>query len=145
MSVKQRVLLQLACEALDDAGIGYGDDSSPQAPSRQRVGVFVCGGSLPHLNGLDEMRSSAPDAYFAAEVAHDEDYCASTIAYHLILTGPAEVVQTACSSSLVAVVRSVHTLRLGLCDVALCGVALCGGASFSPNDAIARPNDPSRA
>ena len=47
------------------------------------------------------------------------------LAYHLGLTGPAEVVQTACSSSLVAVARAVHALRAGLCEI-----AICGGASF---------------
>lgn len=72
-------------------------------------------------------------------MAHDKDYVASVLAYHLNLTGPAEVVQTACSSSLVAVARGVHALRLGLCDV-----ALCGGASFSPDEALSavRPAAP---
>ena len=53
------------------------------------------------------------------------------LAYHLGLTGPAEVVQTACSSSLVAVARAVHALRAGLCEI-----AICGGASFSPDAPI---------
>ena len=53
------------------------------------------------------------------------NHLAGVLAYHLGLTGPAEVVQTACSSSLVAVARAVHALRAGLCEI-----AICGGASF---------------
>ncbi|KAL1519792.1 hypothetical protein AB1Y20_023299 [Prymnesium parvum] len=126
MSTEQRVLLGLAYEALEDAG--YDPLHLPA-----RAGVFVCGGSLPHLHAdLNEMRSKRPSEYWETEVAHDKDYLASTIAYHLGTSGPAEVIQTACSSSLVAVTRAVQALRLGLCEI-----AICGGASFSPNEPIA--------
>ena len=54
------------------------------------------------LFALCEAYDAIGDEYFAAEVAHDKDYVASVVAYHLGLTGPAEVVQAACSSSLVA-------------------------------------------
>ena len=81
MSAEQRVLLHLACDALEDAGMPplqasrphAETDSQPRAPtsptnstspiSPPRVGVFVSGGSLPHLSGLDEMRRETPDKY----------------------------------------------------------------------------------
>ena len=123
MGPEQRVALELAVAALRDAGI------DPADAGGHRIGVFVSSSSLYHpTRDLDEMRTEQPDAYFAEEIAHDKDYVASTISYYLGLTGPAEVIQTACSSSLVAVVRAVHAIRLGQCDV-----AICGGVSLSPN------------
>ena len=130
MDTAQRMLLEVAYEALEDAGL------DPLKVSG-RVGVVVCGGSLQHYAterlGLDveQMRSERPDDYFALEIGTDKDYLATSISYRLNLTGPSEVVQTACSSSLVAVVRAVQMLRLGLCDY-----VLCGGASFSPDGAV---------
>lgn len=82
------------------------------------------------------MRAKQPSKYWELEVAYDKDYLASTLAYYLGTSGPAEVIQTACSSSLVAVARAVQALRLGLC-----AIAICGGASFSPDDAIAATED----
>lgn len=125
-SLEQRVLLELSFEALQDAGF------DPLEMSKIRTGVFVCGGSLPHLGDLDEMRRSDPAKYFALEIGHDKDYLAASVAWALDLRGPCEVVATACSSSLVAISRAVHAIRLGLCDV-----ALAGGASFSSDEAMA--------
>ena len=120
LGAEQRVMLELAVSALQDAGIDA---------AAHRTGVFVSSSSLHHpKQDLDTVRTETPDVYFAEEVAHDKDYVATAVAYHLGLTGPAEAVQTACSSSLVAIVRGVHALRLGLCEV-----AICGGVSLSPD------------
>jgi len=55
-------LLELAHEALEDAG--WWDEAAQALAPPGRVGVFVCGGSLPHLDGLDAMRCNRPDDYF---------------------------------------------------------------------------------
>ncbi len=58
MSREQRLLLELAHEALEDAG--YWDEKDQRLRLPGRVGVFVCGGSLPHLDGLDQLRAERP-------------------------------------------------------------------------------------
>ena len=83
---------------------------------------------MPADPTCDRALSRVDSLYFAAEVAHDKDYLAASVAYTLGLTGPAETVQTSCSSSLVALVRGVHAIRLGLCDS-----AICGGVSLQPD------------
>ena len=67
---------------------------------------------MPADPTCDRALSRVDSLYFAAEVAHDKDYLAASVAYTLGLTGPAETVQTSCSSSLVALVRGVHAIRL---------------------------------
>jgi len=130
MDSTQRAMLETAYEALEDAGM-----DPFNAPGR--VGVVVCGGSLPHHASevlgidLDESRAERPDEYFALEIGIDKDYLATQVSFRLDLRGPSEVVQTACSSGLVAVARAVQMLRLRMCDY-----VVCGGGSFSPDGAI---------
>eukprot|EP00929_Paragymnodinium_shiwhaense_P111785 TRINITY_DN80072_c0_g1_i1.p1 TRINITY_DN80072_c0_g1~~TRINITY_DN80072_c0_g1_i1.p1 ORF type:complete len:3057 (-),score=764.27 TRINITY_DN80072_c0_g1_i1:103-9273(-) len=130
MDVAQRVMLEVAYEALEDAGF-----DPFNVPGR--VGVVVCGGGMQHYTSevlgvdLDECRRERPDEYFTHEINVDKDYLATTVSYKLNLHGPSETVQTACSSAAVAVVRAVQLLRLGVCDY-----VLCGGVSFSPDAAI---------
>lgn len=141
MGPEQRVALEVAVAALRDAGF---DPAAPPA----RTGIFVTSSSLYHPTAdLNTMRTEHPDTYFAEEVAHDKDFVASTLAYHLNLTGPAEVIQTSCSSSLVALIRGVHAIRLGLCETAICGgvslsadapVRKLEGMIWSP-DGVCRP------
>mmetsp|Transcript_16138 Transcript_16138/g.56290 ORF Transcript_16138/g.56290 Transcript_16138/m.56290 type:complete len:2677 (-) Transcript_16138:165-8195(-) len=130
MDTAQRTLLELSHEALEDAGL---DPFNVKG----RVGVVVCGGSLPHYAtdrlgiNLEECRRERPDEYFALEIGTDKDYLSTQISFRLNLHGPSENIGTACSSGLVTIVRAVQMLRLGLCDY-----VLCGGASFSPDDAF---------
>jgi len=111
-SIEQRVLLELSFEALQDAGF----DPLNMEQSVIKTGVFLCGGSLPHVGELDSLRQADPAKYFELEIGHDKDYLAASVAWALDLRGPAEVIATACSSSLVAVSRAVHAIKLGLCD-----------------------------
>ena len=61
----------LCWPGLQDAGFAEPRD----LPTR--CGVFVCGGSLPHLRAdLDDLRSHAPVEYWEAEIGHDKDYLA---------------------------------------------------------------------
>ncbi|HEV7456871.1 MAG TPA: beta-ketoacyl synthase N-terminal-like domain-containing protein [Roseococcus sp.] len=109
---QHRLALELAVEALEDAGL-------PRARlAGSRTGVFLA------LDGTDyaEIQGGAiygGDAYTVTGNIH----CAAAgrIAHLLDLQGPCEVMDTACSSSLVAIHRAAQALRAGECDIALAG------------------------
>ena len=104
---------------------------APSVPVSTPGMASACANEAHPQHYVSLARARCADLYFGAEVNHDKDFVATTLAYHLDLRGPAETVATACSSSLVAVSRAVHAIRLGLCDV-----AICGGASCSPDTAM---------
>ena len=114
---QQKMLLQVACETLQDAGYGVLGGAGRALPSPE-VGVFV---------GLteQEFRTQHLREYSQLEqwaVAGSSGAQASgRLAYHLGLTGPNMTIDTACSSSLVALNLAVNSLRLGECDMALAG------------------------
>lgn len=105
---QQRVLLECAAAALDDAGVD---------PTRFPgwIGVYA---------GVD---NPAPPTIDQGELARiigsDKDFAATRVAYKLGLRGPAITVQTACSTSLTATHMAVRSLLSGECDLALAGGA----------------------
>jgi len=113
---QQRVFLECAWEALEDAG--YAGEHADV-----KIGIYAgCGYSsywleqvVPSLNSL-EMASR-----YHALLANDKDFLSSRVAYKLNLKGPAVTVQSACSTSLVAVHLACQSLLSGDCDVALAG------------------------
>ncbi|MEM6457475.1 MAG: type I polyketide synthase, partial [Acidobacteriota bacterium] len=112
---QQRVFLELAVDALEDAGID---------PDRfdGRIGVY--GGCVENLYMLRIQRAPevlAAVGAFQAFIGNRSDYLTTRVAYKLGLTGPAVNVQTACSTSLVAIHEAVEALRQGSCDAALAG------------------------
>ena len=121
MDPQQRVFLEIAWEALEQAGY------LPQTYGG-RVGVFAGSGNntyYPH-NVLPNPAAVAQIGAFQAMTANEKDYIASRTAYHLNLKGPAVSVYSACSTSLLAIAQAVQSLRSGQCDV-----ALAGGASIT--------------
>ncbi|MFB9905679.1 acyltransferase domain-containing protein [Allokutzneria oryzae] len=105
---QQRLALELAWEALENAGL------PPRGLSSSRTGVFV--GAMwgeytaaPELLGQHSLAGTDPSVIPAR------------ISYALGLRGPSLQVNTACSSSLVAVHLAVQSLRDGDCDLALVG------------------------
>jgi amino acid adenylation domain-containing protein len=116
MDPQQRVFLECAVEALDDAGYGAG---SPVARAC-RIGVYAGGGMSEYA--IHQLFGN-PDAAGGLEVllGNDKDFLATRVAYKLDLRGPALAVQTACSTSLVAVHLACRALLEGECDVALAG------------------------
>ncbi len=126
MDPQQRFLLEVAWEALENAG------QAPADLMGSKTGVFVgmCGGDYFHMqlqNGLE-----AIDAYLASGTAHS--IASGRLSYILGLQGPSLSVDTACSSSLVAIHLAVQSLRKGECNM-----ALAGGANLllSPETTIA--------
>jgi NADPH:quinone reductase-like Zn-dependent oxidoreductase/3-oxoacyl-(acyl-carrier-protein) synthase/SAM-dependent methyltransferase/acyl carrier protein len=116
MDPQQRMLLELAWHALEDAGI------DPRRADAS-IGVFVGAAISTYLLFQLRRAISGPSApsQLLAMVGNDKDYMATQLAYRLDLKGPAMSVQTACSSSLVAVHLACQSLLSGECDIALAG------------------------
>ncbi len=116
MDPQQRVMLELAWHALEDAAI---DPSRTDAS----IGVFVGTAVSTYLMFQIRNQISGPSApsQLLAMVGNDKDYIATQLAYRLDLKGPAIAVQTACSSSLVAVHLACQSLLSGECDIAIAG------------------------
>ncbi|WP_197321888.1 type I polyketide synthase [Saccharomonospora sp. NB11] len=112
MDPQQRLTLEVAWEALENAGL------DPSSLAGSQTGVFL--GACNFESG-------------SATVHHPEDVSAYTssgmalsfipgrISYLLDLRGPNMTIDTACSSSLVAVHQACLSLRTGESDLALAG------------------------
>jgi acyl transferase domain-containing protein/thioesterase domain-containing protein/SAM-dependent methyltransferase/acyl carrier protein len=106
---QQRLFLECASEAIDDAGLD---------PRRFPGWVGVFGGCDPVLLLVD----GADDADVTGMViGSDKDFLATRVAYKLGLRGPAVTVQTACSTALTAVHSACQSLLGYECDAALAG------------------------
>ena len=113
MDPQQRLVLELAWEALEHAGI---------APSRlagSATGVFIGVCNSDHFQRSIDRGAESIDAYLASGNAHS--VISGRIAYFLGLHGPAISIDTACSSSLVAIHLAVQSLRAGEVRTALAG------------------------
>ncbi|MCY0989309.1 acyltransferase domain-containing protein [Nannocystis sp. ILAH1] len=110
---QQRVALELAWEALEDAGVAPG--SRVGSPT----GVFV--GALWHDFALLLARAglTAIEQHTATGLSHA--VIANRVSYALGLEGPSMAVDTACSASLVAVHLACESLRRGESTLALAG------------------------
>ncbi|HEX5759549.1 MAG TPA: beta-ketoacyl synthase N-terminal-like domain-containing protein, partial [Thermoanaerobaculia bacterium] len=112
---QQRVLLECAWEALEDAG------ESVQ-PDGRRVGVFAGVGESGYARNVYEHPElvRAVGSY-QISLGTRNDYLPTRVSYKLDLKGPSVNVQTACSTSLVAVHLACRALLAGECDMALAG------------------------
>jgi amino acid adenylation domain-containing protein/FkbM family methyltransferase len=114
---QQRLLIECAWEALEDAG-------HPPEACPGPVGVYAGIGRSNYRRRLE----ARPDLLEAvgdlqATMAHLHDFAATRVSYKLDLRGPSLTVQTACSTSLVAVHLACRALVTGECDLALAGGA----------------------
>ncbi|MFS8099203.1 acyltransferase domain-containing protein [Lentzea alba] len=110
---QQRVFLECASAAVDDAGI-----DPVRFPGW--IGVYA---------GADVVPTSADDGQseMSRVIGLEKDFLATRVAYKLGLRGPAVTVQTACSTSLTATHMAVRSLLGYECDAALAGgVAVTG-------------------
>ncbi len=115
MDPQTRVFLELAYEALENAGY--------TAPDDNKIGVYA--GSAEntyfekHLSGRSEILERFGE--FQAHLVNDRDYLTTRVSYKLNLRGPSINVSTACSTSLVAIIQAYQGLLSHQCDVALAG------------------------
>jgi acyl transferase domain-containing protein/acyl carrier protein len=108
MDPQQRILLEVAYEAFEDAGRSL--DALAGTRTAVIVGVSSWDYVLKHLSGLR-------DPFLV--VGNAPSVLAGRLAFLFDLTGPALCLDTACSSSLVAVHAAAASLRRGDCDAAL--------------------------
>ncbi|MFG2590380.1 SDR family NAD(P)-dependent oxidoreductase [Streptomyces sp. NPDC048438] len=116
MDPRQRLLLQEAWRALEDAGYGA------QQLRDHTMGMFVGAeqGDYPGLAWDEQTLTSGHDGILAARLS-----------YFLNFSGPVLTVNTACSAGLAAVHQACLSLRSGECDTAVAaGVSLLAGSQF---------------
>jgi acyl transferase domain-containing protein/acyl carrier protein len=114
---QQRVFLECAWEALEQAGI------DPETFAG-RIGVYAGAVFSTYLLHNLLPNAAAQDEGWQMVLANDKDTLATRVSYKLNLRGPSLTVQTSCSTSLVA----VHLARQSLLDYE-CDVALAGGVA----------------
>lgn len=127
MDPQQRVLMEVAWEALEDACI------PATSLFGTSTGVYVGACSFDFaLWRSRRMGEDDTDAYFATGAALS--VAAGRLSYFLGLNGQAITVDTACSSSLVAVHQACAALRAGECEAAIAGgVSLLLAPEYSVN------------
>ncbi|MCM3746400.1 SDR family NAD(P)-dependent oxidoreductase [Paenibacillus pasadenensis] len=113
MDPSQRVFLQTAWEAVEDAGYG----GKKLAGSRTGVYVGYSSSSLYHNMILD----TEPEAAAAALTGNIAAMLPTRISYMLDLKGPTLILDTACSSSSVAIHLACKAIHNGDCHMALAG------------------------
>jgi phthiocerol/phenolphthiocerol synthesis type-I polyketide synthase C len=112
MDPQQRVLAEVAWEALEDAGIA----ADRLAGSATGVFIGVSTNDYGHEQFQDFTRI---DAY--AGTGNAFSIAANRLSYLFDLRGPSLAVDTACSSSLVSVYQACQSLARGDCTLALAG------------------------
>ncbi|KAJ7160342.1 putative polyketide synthase [Mycena filopes] len=118
MDPQQRVLLQCAYGALEDAGwvpASTEEGNGKEAGEGNRVGVYVGAATGDWVHNLRE----EVDVYYSTGTLRA--FLSGRISYALRLGGPSMVVDTACSSSSVALYLGARALQSGDCDAALVG------------------------
>ncbi len=113
MDPQHRILLELAFEALEDAGC-----DPAQYPGR--IGSFMGAAMNTYFMHAGLNRDFAED-YIPTLIVNDKDFLSTRLSYKLNLKGPSVTVQTACSTSLVAVHFARQSLLLEESDIALAG------------------------
>ena len=104
MDPRQRLLLQEAWRALEDAGYG------PAQIKNNRIGMFV---------GAEEGDYQLLVKDKGRITSNHSGILAARLAYFLNLSGPVLSINTTCSSGLVAAHQAVLSLKSGECDTAL--------------------------
>lgn len=116
MDPQQRIMLQLAWHALEDAGMTKDEPNL-------RVGVFA-GMNWPRYFQqyvLNNREVKETFGLFNASLANESDFLCSRISHKLNLKGPSINIFTACSTGLVAIAQACANIESGECEAALAG------------------------
>lgn len=115
MDPNQRLFLETAWEAIEDAGYGG------RRLTGTKTGVYI-GFNFSALSNYYRLISEIEPASIAiATLGNIAPAIASRLSYLLNLRGPSLSVDTACSSSLVAIHLGCQAIRNGECDIAIAG------------------------
>lgn len=134
MDPQQRIFLELAWEALENAGCVPGTyDGS--------IGVFGGTGSSDYMKRIPGALEGVTSGFdsFQAMMGNDVDFLTTRVSYKFDLTGPSFSLQTACSTSLVAVHTACQHLLTYQCDAALAGgvsIRLPQGVGYTYRDGM---------
>lgn len=112
MDPQQRMILKVAWEALEDAGI------NPLGLNKSRTGVYV-GASESEFRQIQTTRFEEIDGYTGT--GGNASVIPGRLSFFLGLRGPSLSVDTACSSSLVATHLACQSLRSGETDLFIVG------------------------
>lgn len=113
MDPQQRLVLELAWEALERAGV------AADTLSGSRTGVFIGISTNDYLSTITDSGHDRLDAYIATGTSFN--VASGRLSFTLGLQGPNAAVDTACSSSLTALHLSVRSLRSGETDLMITG------------------------
>lgn len=114
MDPQHRLLLMVAWEALENAGILPADLDGSDA------GVFIGQGATDYFSLLlQALQPEEIGPYLGT--GGSGSGASGRLAFHLGCQGPALTIDTACSSSLVAVATACQNLRDGSCSLAIAG------------------------
>ncbi|MDL2267354.1 polyketide synthase [Desulfovibrio sp. OttesenSCG-928-G15] len=112
MDPQQRLVLESAWEALEQAGI------MPAALRGSDTGVFIGASNVDHtLQGPDDPCTMSPYSMTGSTLS----IIANRVSYFLDLHGPSFTVDTACSSSLTAIHQACLALQNGESALAIAG------------------------
>ncbi len=115
MDPNQRLFLQIAWRAIEDAGYGgkkiMGTDT----------GVYLGFSNDGQIDYKFIVQTIAPELAALSTSGNIKSIIASRISYLLDLKGPSMVVDTACSSALTAVHLACTDLQKGRCEMAIAG------------------------
>jgi len=112
MDPQQRILLELAWETLENAGI------RPSSLRGSRSGVFIGVSSTDYAYRRADDLASIDASTMTGNTA---SIAANRISYFLDLRGPSMAVDTACSSSLVAFHQACQSIAVGESEQAIVG------------------------
>ncbi len=128
MDPNQRIFLEVACKAIEDAGYGGGKLSG------SLTGVYVgYSGNGEYQTFISDVQ---PESVILSEAGNIQSIIASRLAYTLDLKGPSLLVDTACSSSLVAVHMACQAIRSNECDMAIAGGIKISFLPFESDDKL---------
>ena len=113
MDPNQRIFLETAWRAIEDAGYGG------KKIVGSRTGVFVGFGSDREYKKI--ISEVEPDSISLATAGNIRPFVASRIAHLLDLKGPNMIIDTTCSSSLVALHQACQSMKNGECELAIVG------------------------
>jgi acyl transferase domain-containing protein len=113
MDPQQRLVLETAWEACEDAGI------DPTALKGSQTGVFIGLSVQSYASWLLGSVSESPEGFITSGNAGS--MASGRVANMLALEGPAITVDTACSSSATAMHMACQSLRLRECSMAIAG------------------------